>query len=180
MNQMSCAITGHRPGSFPWKYDETNPDCILLKKALETQIMALTDHGVTDWLSGMALGVDVWAAEIVLKLRKKNPAVRLHCILPCEEQDINWAHSARERYHSILGQADKTVYVGRQYTSTCMLRRNRYLVEHSSLLLAVYNGTVRSGTGATVRYAQRLGREIIIIEPISRIISCDQQTKADH
>lgn len=49
-----------------------------------------------------------------------------------------------------------------------MLERNRYLVDHASILVAVYNGTQRSGTGATVRYAQKQGREIFIIDPVSR------------
>jgi len=52
-----------------------------------------------------------------------------------------------------------------------MLKRNRYLVDHSSILLAVYNGTYQSGTGMTVRYAQRLKREIIIIDPTACAIS---------
>ena len=52
-----------------------------------------------------------------------------------------------------------------------MLERNRYMVDHSSILLAVYNETYRSGTGMTVRYAQKLGREVIIIDPLSRHIT---------
>lgn len=171
MAKSSCAFTGHRPKSFPWKYDETASGCVLLKKTLATQIIALTDRGVTDWFSGMAEGVDLWSAQIVLDLRKKNPALKLHCILPCEGQESKWAASSQEQYHSILGQADDVVYVSRQYHSDCMLKRNRYLVDHSSILLAVYNGTWRSGTGATVRYALKQGQEVIIIDPISRIVS---------
>ncbi len=52
-----------------------------------------------------------------------------------------------------------------------MLERNRWLVDRASILLAVYDGTYRSGTGMTVRYAQKLGREIIIIAPVSRWVS---------
>ena len=63
------------------------------------------------------------------------------------------------------------VYVSRKYTSNCMLERNHYLVDHASILLAGYNGTQRSGTGATVRYAQKQGREIFIIVPVSRTIT---------
>ncbi|MCI8526506.1 MAG: DUF1273 domain-containing protein [Oscillospiraceae bacterium] len=82
-----------------------------------------------------------------------------------------WTASVQERYHSIWDQANEVVYVGQEYNRNCMLKRNRYLVDHSSFLLAVYNGTRRSGTGATVRYALKQGREIIIIDPISRNIS---------
>lgn len=173
MTEITCAFTGHRPRSFPWKGDETAPGCALLKKTLAEQIKLLADRGVTDWLSGMAQGVDLWAAEIVLDLKEKNPALRLHCILPHEGQERKWAASERERYHSILRQADGVIYVNREYHDGCMLERNRYLVDHSSVLLAVYNGTHRSGTGMTVRYAKRLGREVIVINPVSRGVSCE-------
>lgn len=168
MEKIACAFTGHRPKSFPWKYDESAPDCVLLKEVLAEQIKALADRGVTDFLSGMAQGTDLWCSEIVLDLKKKNPALMLRCILPCKGQESKWTVSAQERYHTILAQANEVIYVGQEYSRDCMLKRNRYLVDHSSFLLAVYNGTWRSGTGATVRYAQKQRREIIIIDPSSR------------
>ena len=166
-----CAFTGHRPKSFPWKYNETAPDCVLLKEVLAKQIKLLADRGVTDWLSGMAQGVDLWCAQIVLDLRKENPALKLHCILPCEGQESKWSASARERYRSILAQANEVVYVGQEYSRDCMLERNRYMVDHSSILLAVYNGAYRSGTGMTVRYAQQLKKELYILDPVTREIT---------
>ena len=60
MNFNACAITGHRPKSFPWKYNETDPGCVLLKEVLAGQISELVNKGVTDWFSGMALGVDIY------------------------------------------------------------------------------------------------------------------------
>ena len=168
MIDSACAFTGHRPKSFPWKYDETAPDCVLLKEVLAEQIKILADRGVIDWLSGMAQGVDLWCAQIVLDLRKENPALNLHCVLPYEGQADEWSDAARKQYHLILRQADEVVYVGREYSGACMRNRNYYLVDHSSILLAVYNGVYRSGTGMTVRYAQKLGREIFSIDPITR------------
>lgn len=174
MSEIACAFTGHRPKSFPWKNNEADPGCVLLKEILAEQIKLLADRGVTDWLSGMAQGVDLWAAEIALGLKKKNPALHLHCILPCEGQERKWPASERERYHSILRQADEVIYMNREYHDNCMLERNRYLVDHSSVLLAVYNGTHRSGTGMTVRYAKRLGREVIVIDPVYGSVSCEK------
>lgn len=167
---------GHRPKSFPWGYEESARDCLLLKEVLEAQITALAEQGVTDFLSGMAQGVDLWSSQIVLDLQKKNPALKLHCVLPCKGQESKWTASVQEHYRSILAQANEVVYVGQEYNRDCMLKRNRYLVDHSSILLAVYNGTWRSGTGATVRYAQKLKREIIIIDPVARTLSKFHQT----
>lgn len=127
MDKTPCSFTGYRPKSFPWKYDETAPGCILLKEVLAAQISALPERGVTDWLSGMAQGVDLWCAQIVLDLRQKNPVLKLRCILPHEGQADRWSDSARERYCSILQQADSVDYVRRQNYDGCMIDRNHRL-----------------------------------------------------
>ena len=59
------------------------------------------------------------------------------------------------------------MYVSREYREGCILERNRYLVDHAACLLAVYNGEWRGGTAMTVRYAQKLGREITILNPVT-------------
>lgn len=168
MQNKTCAFSGHRPQSLPWRFNESAPDCIRLQEILALQIAKLVDSGYTDFLSGLALAVDTWAAEIVLNLREKNLALKLHCILPCKSQADKWPVPAQERYKTILDQADSTVYTSRTYHKNCMLERNRFMVEKADLLLAVYNERQqRSGTGATVRYAQNRGCKVIIIDPIS-------------
>lgn len=160
MIEKSCAFTGHRPRKFPWGYDEADARCVALKTALAEQIAKLVDAGYTDFLSGMAEGADTWASLAVLALKKENPALKLHCVLPCEGQADQWSVSAQEHYYSILEQADEVVYVSREYSKGCMLERNRYLVDHAAYLLAIYNGEHRGGTAMTVRYAQKLGRKL--------------------
>lgn len=171
MNQNSCAFTGHRPHKFPWKSDETDPRCVALKAILVGQVRKLVSSGITDFYSGMADGTDCWLSQIVLDLRKEKPELKLHCVLPCEGQADKWSKSAQERYGSILEQSNSVEYVSHEYYDGCMLDRNRRLVEVAGLLLAVYNGERRGGTAATVRYAQKLGREIIIIDPTTRTVS---------
>ena len=169
-----CAFTGHRPHKLPWRYNEADGRCLTLKAALSEQITRLVDVGVTDFYSGGADGVDCWASLIVLELRKKNPALKLHLILPHEGQADKWSDSAQERYHSILKKADSVEYVSREYYDGCMLDRNHRLVEATGVLLAVYNGEWRGGTAATVRYARKLGRGIIILNPITLEVTEDQ------
>ncbi len=171
MDKTACAFTGHRPHKFPWKGDEADLRCVALKAVLAEQVEKLVAAGVTDFYSGMADGSDVWLSQIVLDLRKENPALKLHCCLPCEGQADKWSSSAQERYHSILGQANSVIYVSHKYYDGCMIARNHHLVEAAGRLLAVFNGVKRSGTGATLNYARKLGREILIIEPVSLAIS---------
>lgn len=163
----SCSFTGHRPHKLPWRYNEADSRCVALKAALTERITRLTEAGITDFYSGGADGVDCWTALIVLELRKRNPALRLHMLLPHEGQEDKWSDSAQERYHLILKQADSIEYVSHEYYDGCMLDRNHRLVEAAGLLLAVYNGERRGGTAATVRYARKLDRRIIILSPIT-------------
>ena len=167
----SCAFTGHRPKKFPWGYDESDSRCVNLKVALTLQIQKLVEVGVTDFFSGMAEGTDTWAALAVLDLRKNNPALKLHCVLSCKGQENKWTPSARKLYKDILKKADTVTYVSEDYHDGCMLERNRYLVDHAAYLLAIYNGEWRGGTAATIRYAQKMDREIIVIDPITRHIA---------
>ena len=109
----ACAFTGHRPKKLPWGYNETDVRCVALKTALERQIRSLVQEGVMDFLSGMAEGVDLLAAEIVLYLRSEYPSVKLHCILPYKGQETEWSAASQARYHAILAQADSIIYVSR-------------------------------------------------------------------
>ena len=162
-----CSFTGHRPSKFLWGYNEADARCVELRKKLADQIDKLVNIGYTDFLSGMAEGTDTWAALDVLDLKKENSALKLHCVLPCEGQADQWSVSARKLYCSILKRADSVMYVSREYSKDCMLKRNRYLVDHAACLLAIYNGEWRGGTAMTVRYAQKKKRKILIIDPVS-------------
>lgn len=94
----ACAFTGHRPKKLPWGYDEEDVRCVALKAVLERQIYSLVQEGVTDFLSGMAEGVDLLAAEIVLSLRAEYPSIKLHCILPYKGQETEWFAASQARY----------------------------------------------------------------------------------
>lgn len=160
----TCCFTGHRPQSFPWKYKESDPRCMLLKFRLKRQIIqAVKQDGVRHFLTGMALGVDTWAAEIVLSLRKRW-SLTLEAVIPCKGQDTRWPSESRERYQSILAQCDKVTLLQERYTPDCFGKRNRYMIDHSQLVIAVWNGAP-GGTGSTVAYAKSQGTPVREIAP---------------
>lgn len=166
MKENTCCFTGHRPQSLPWGFRENDFRCAALKNALREEILnMIRENNVRHFISGIALGVDTWAAEIVLELRdKKACPITLECALPCEGQANRWPENDRERYFSIISRCDKKTLLQAHYTADCMHKRNRYMVEHSEFVIAVWNGTP-SGTGMTVAYARETGKEVRVIRP---------------
>ncbi|MDD3228328.1 MAG: SLOG family protein [Oscillospiraceae bacterium] len=158
--ELTCAFTGHRPSSYRF-----HPDCASIKILMTTQIGALIGNGVRTFLTGMAAGADIWGAELVLRFKKEYPDIRLIAVLPCESQADKWSVELRERYFNILAECDETVYISRHYTKDCMFRRNRWLIDHASFVLAIDNGSPRGGTAYTVNYARQKHRAVITINP---------------
>ena len=80
--------------------------------------------------------------------------------LPCLTQTRGWRPEDIAEYERIKAQADKVVYTAQQYTRGCMHKRNRHLVDNSSVCVCYLNRE-SGGTAYTVRYARERGLEII-------------------
>lgn len=165
MKVKKCAFTGHRPQSLPFGFNETDERCIALKQMLRTEIINLIENeGVTHFISGMAIGVDMYAAEIVLGLKSSYEGIILESVIPCESQAEKWTEEQRDRYYDIAAKCDKETLIQRHYTDDCMHKRNRYMVDEADYIIAVWDGRP-SGTGKTVQYARRQGKPITVINP---------------
>ena len=101
----TCAFTGHRPKGLG--YPESDGRCTALKEKLRSLIIRMIEkEGVTHFISGMARGVDLWAAQLVLELKKQNPDVKLLCAVPYENFEKRWSPAWRQCYHDVLAAAD--------------------------------------------------------------------------
>ena len=101
--------------------------------------------------------------KVTKSQRQKQPELTLEAAVPCPTQSSRWNAAQRQRYENILSQCDKVTLLQETYTRDCMMRRNRYMVDHSSVLLAAYAGS-SGGTQNTILYARRQGVVDILIE----------------
>ena len=161
--QESCCFTGHRPAKLPRGFDETDARCLHLKARIADALEAAYESGYRHFICGMALGCDLYFCEAALALRERRPGVTVEAVIPCEEQAARWRERDRERWFSLVERCDGETMVQRQYDRGCMLRRNRYMVDHSALLIAVYDGML-GGTMYTLSYAMKQGLEIVTLE----------------
>ena len=102
----------------------------------------------------MARGCDFYFAEAVLALRAERTDINLEAAIPCPTQSRAWPEEDRRRWQALVDRCDYETMVQGQYTLDCMHRRNRYMVDHSGLIIAVYDGA-EGGTRRTLEYAMR-------------------------
>ena len=154
MKEKTVCFTGHRtiPMLKKWK----------IEKKLKETLEALIDNGYCYFGAGGALGFDTIAAQTVLELKKKHPEIKLILVLPCKNQTRGWEEKDVTVYESIIEQADKVVYTQEHYDRGCMLKRNRHLVDNSSVCVA-YLTEEKGGTAYTVNYANQKGVKVINI-----------------
>ncbi len=158
-----CCFTGHRPDRLPWGADESDPRCLAAKKAIGDALERAWRAGCRHFICGMARGADLYFAEAVLALRERRPEVLLECARPCETQADSWPEPERRRYAAILAQCNYETLVQHTYDRFCMARRNRYMVDHSARLIALYDGEPRGGTFQTLALALRQNLETDVI-----------------
>ena len=162
--EKTCCFTGHRPDKLPWGEDESDPRCLRLKESIARAVEDAYVAGVRHFISGMARGCDLYCAEAVLELREAEGDILLECARPCETQADSWPAAERERYNAILDRCNFETLVQHSYDRFCMIRRNRYMVDRSGMLIAVYNGVPKGGTFQTLAYAMKKGLTIHTID----------------
>lgn len=158
--QESCCFTGHRPAKLPWRYNEEDGWCLALKRRIADAVEAAYDQGYRHFLCGMAQGCDLYFCECVLALRERRPDVTVEAAIPCPTQADGWPAALRERYDRLVAACDFETLVSARYSSSCMQRRDRYMVDHASLLIAAFDGSP-GGTRYTVEYAMRRGVSVV-------------------
>ncbi len=164
----TCAFTGHRPGSIAFGYREYHSKYFRFYNCLISEVQKLYSAGVKTYITGMAEGVDMWAAEAVLELKHTDDGVRLIAAIPYRGHINSISEEYKQRYLDILKEADEIIYVCDEYSKTSFKERNFYMIDNADILLAVYDmDNSRSGTGQTVRYAEKKGIPITVIDPDS-------------
>ena len=168
LSSISCCFTGHRPEHLPWGRTDSHKDCtdfyMRLSRAAEEMISA----GCRIFYCGMARGVDMMAAQIVLGFRESRPELHLKLIAVCPHADQAslWSAKDKKMHQCLLGMADEVVTIAPGYTPSCFHRRNRYMVDRCDYVIAGFDGVTKGGTASTVAYAKRRGKRILTIPPV--------------
>ncbi len=143
------------PGSYSYDFH-------VFRRNLEYAIQCAILDGYRHFITGMSRGMDLWAAMNVLDFKRAYPGITLEAAIPCPEQASGWSEEDVRFYNLVLHRCDRKTVIAPYYTAGCMGRRNRYMVDHASLLIAAYDGRP-GGTRNTCAYARQTGVRVVNI-----------------
>jgi uncharacterized phage-like protein YoqJ len=150
--ERTLCFSGHRPESLP------NVDGLerLIKSYITTEIAVAINEGFNTFIMGGSRGIDLWAGLAIIDAKHRVPEIRLVAALPYFCGEHRYADHERFDYGYILETCDSVLYASDSYTKDCMKRRNLFMIENSSRIIAFVKNS-RSGTGQTIRLAEKAG-----------------------
>lgn len=159
MEGKTCCVTGHR--NLP--QNEINK----LKTALRREIDLAIADGYTRFMSGFSDGVDQYFSETVLERKKARPELELVAVIAYQKR-LDRLKEKGKTYELLKTCAD-VVVMQEEYHPSVYSKRNRYMVEHSDRVIAVYDGREKGGTVRAIRFAHQMRKELREI-PVGEII----------
>lgn len=157
-NGFAVCFSGHRQEKLP-----SLPLQRILQSMLLTEIRSAIQDGAVRFYSGLATGIDLIAAETVLAERQMQPHIRLIGVKPFPDQNESLSGALYARCQAVEAAADEIVCVSPHYHRGCYRLRNQYMIDRSERLIAVVSD-MQSGTGQTIRMAQKRGISLRIID----------------
>ncbi len=170
----TVCFTGYRPEKLD--FTENDEKYRALVGNLKIVVRRLFTLGYTNYISGMARGFDMWAAEAVCTLKKENDSVKLSCAIPFPSQAKSWTDEEKTRYNDILDFSDEKIVISPTYTRDSFHKRNRYMVDNSDVVVCLYDGT-SGGTAYTVNYALKKGKVVIQIHAKTLAVTVISENK---
>ena len=139
----------------------------MMSKFIRREIYEALGDDLGVFRVGLSMGADIWAAQVILKLRDTRfPHIQLHCYLPCETQANNWPEVWREPYFDVLAQADDVICLQNHYSKGCTHRRNQEMIAGAARLIALHDNVAEGGISQAVSYADLRGVETVVIKPL--------------
>jgi len=160
MSTKTICFTGHRTAKLK------SYDMAWISLNLSGAIQRAISRGFTHFISGGALGIDQIAASIVLHIAEThNIDLSITIARPFPSQSTAWPKWARQAYQQLLARVSQVVDVSPDpYTVWKLHKRNRWMVDRSQAVIAVWDGT-KGGTANCVSYATKKGKPVLLIQP---------------
>ena len=125
---------------------------------LASMIRQAVAEGFTTFIVGMSCGLEMWAGEEVVRLRKDNPDLHLIAAVPFPGYEGRWSANMQMEFHELVKMADVVRYISPAYSSDTYQRRDEWMIDHSARIIT---GT---DLGRSIDYARMLEVPVITLK----------------
>lgn len=151
--------TGHRPPVLFEKdhYSDENRNYLKqFAKNIITMHISI-DMGICHKIiSGMAQGWDQAISEAAIDMQLPFIAA-----LPFQGMEAKWPKESQNKFNWILSKASEVIIVCEGgYANYKFYERDKWMVDKSDKILALYNGNTTGGTAITVQYAYSINKPV--------------------
>lgn len=151
-------VTGYKPMEMNI-FQESDQRIPFIKEAIKKRLIPFIEEGV-EWIivSGQ-MGVELWAAEVVLQLQETYP-IKLGIIPPFRNQEARWPEALKIKYQELLIACDftKPLYED-DYKGPYQFRaKNKWFVSKSDGCLILMDDEYLGSNRFFYKEAERLAR----------------------
>ncbi len=140
MLKNACTFISSPLRRFSFGADTSSYKCIALKLQLAQYISDIYKDGVRVFYCVCEQGVDLWAAEIIIRIMKDDPMTKLYCVIPYEEQAAKWDSDTRELYYTVLAESTEVVFLNKRYKKGCIAEAYSVVLECADKVFAALVG----------------------------------------
>ncbi len=164
---MTFCITGNRPEKFPFDYSNgASIQMTAYAACIKKLAFEYLSYGYDHFILGMARGVDIDFGKEIVRYKTtfdKFKDVVIEAAIPYRGQEARYDNLSRKKFNYIMENCGKVTYIADTYSRECYLARDRYMVDNSDFVLAIWNGVHEGGTYYTIRYATEQKKEVRLI-----------------
>lgn len=184
MKICSCAVIGQHPTRFKFKYNEYMTSCKRIKKRMHDVFVSLYQRGVRCFFIGGAMGVDMWAGEILLNMQRQTEYQELQVIMVCPfpGHDVRWDPKSQARQRKLCEGCTKVLMGTEHPGSEGYKKRTEYMMKRADYVVAVYDNDPKhySGVETAMGIAEKRNLSIVLIHPDTGIINIVDHYRERH
>ncbi|UDI78267.1 DUF1273 domain-containing protein [Staphylococcus taiwanensis] len=112
-----------------------------LKKFIKHKLLQYLDEGLEWVLIQGQIGIELWAAEVVIDLKSTFPELKLGIITPFYNHISKWNEHNQIKYNQIVQKADfiESVHHSEYEGAFQFKQTDQFMLEHSDMSLLIYD-----------------------------------------
>lgn len=131
---MTCTILSTGKELLSENKNENEQPYLRIKAKLYILLDDLFSQGYDCFYLNCEYGIPLWTAEILCAF-KRSHSIKLHIVIPYEEQAATWQEELRNRYFRVHERADSVTMACTHYQPDCYSIAEHLMADQSNLLV---------------------------------------------